>query len=134
MPLTRNQRAIVRQYLTKWILNAAKGLLEDTNLVDEDDDLETLRKDLDVYLDEHAYSPFLCDLVDNKKYPLILRFRVENGVVVFPVQSDIENLAIEVSGNHDNIYADDGFKAGEGDVVLTYSHCYGGWVLGKVPD
>ena len=79
--------------------------------------------ELDRYEDEH-FS--LSKTLDREKYPLFIRYRVDpDGVVVFPVQSDIEGLAIATLGDHGGIYSGVELPG----VVLRYSERHHGWLF-----
>lgn len=70
--------------------------------------------------------------LDEVQYPFSLRFRIDDdGTFVFPVQSEIENVAMYSGQDTDDVYMPEGITLPSlnRQVRLVYSDCRGGWIL-----
>jgi hypothetical protein len=56
-----------------------------------------------------------------------LTYKIENGVVIFPLQNEIENLCIALGLAYNRVYDPDGFFIYP-NTVLKYSDEHKGWV------
>jgi len=57
-----------------------------------------------------------------------LTYEIKDGVVIFPLQNEIENLCIALGFNYNRVYSPDGIFIYP-DTVLRYSEKHKGWVV-----